>query len=81
MSVGPASKLSGLLPLLVAATVAFVPGSLSAETLEIGIGTQNTTTNTVTGGIVLKELGLLEKHLPKSRTPSSRRGRSCRMCC
>ena len=38
----------------------------SAETLEIGIGTQNTTTNTVTGGVVLKELGLLEKHLPKT---------------
>lgn len=32
----------------------------------IGIGTQNTTTNTVTGGIVLKELKLLEKHLPKT---------------
>src|SRR5262245_34354130 len=66
MSVGPASKPSGFLPLLVATTIAFVPGSLSAETLEIGIGTQNTTTNTVTGGIVLKELGLLEKHLPKT---------------
>ena len=35
-------------------------------TLEIGIGTQNTTTNTVTGGVVLKELGLFEKHLPKT---------------
>ena len=66
MSVGPASKLSGLLPLLVAAAIALVPGQASAETLEIGIGTQNTTTNTVTGGIVLKELGLLEKHLPKT---------------
>lgn len=32
----------------------------------IGIGTQNTTTNTVTGGVVLKELKLLEKHLPKT---------------
>ena len=42
------------------------PGQASAETLEIGIGTQNTTTNTVTGGVVLKELGLLEKHLPKT---------------
>jgi NitT/TauT family transport system substrate-binding protein len=66
MSVGPASKLSGLFPLLVATTIAFVPGQASAETLEIGIGTQNTTTNTVTGGVVLKELGLLEKHLPKT---------------
>ena len=64
MTVGPASKLSGFLSLLVAATLA--SATASAETLEIGIGTQNTTTNTVTGGVVLKELGLLEKHLPKT---------------
>ena len=66
MSVGPASKLSGFLPLLVAAAIGLAPATASAETLEIGIGTQNTTTNTVTGGVVLKELGLLEKHLPKT---------------
>ncbi len=34
--------------------------------IKIGIGTQNTTTNTVTGGIVIKELKLFEKHLPKT---------------
>jgi ABC-type nitrate/sulfonate/bicarbonate transport system substrate-binding protein len=50
----------------VAAAIVAAPLPLRAETLEIGIGTQNTTTNTVTGGIVLKELGLLEKHLPKT---------------
>jgi len=66
MTVGPASKLSGFLPLLVAASVGLASTTASAEVLEIGIGTQNTTTNTVTGGIVLKELGLLEKHLPKT---------------
>ena len=66
MSVGPASKIPGFLPLLVAAGIALAPGQLSAQTLEIGIGTQNTTTNTVTGGVVIKELGLLEKHLPKT---------------
>ena len=66
MSVGPASKLTGFLPLIAAAAIAWAPGQASAETLEIGIGTQNTTTNTVTGGVVLKELGLLEKHLPKT---------------
>jgi hypothetical protein len=66
MSVGPASKLSGFLPLIAAAAIALAPGQARAETLEIGIGTQNTTTNTVTGGVVLKELGLLEKHLPKT---------------
>jgi NitT/TauT family transport system substrate-binding protein len=40
--------------------------ALSKETIEIGIGTQNTTTNTITGGIAIKELKLLEKHLPKT---------------
>ena len=38
----------------------------AAEEVVIGIGTQNTTSNTVTGGVVLKELKLLEKHLPKT---------------
>jgi NitT/TauT family transport system substrate-binding protein len=37
-----------------------------AETLDIGIGIQNTTTNTVTGGVVLQKLGLLDKYLPKT---------------
>jgi NitT/TauT family transport system substrate-binding protein len=36
------------------------------EVVTIGIGTQNTTTNTVTGGVVIKELKLLEKYLPKT---------------
>jgi len=35
-----------------------------AETIDIGIGTQDTTTNTVTGGIVIRQLGLLDKYLP-----------------
>jgi NitT/TauT family transport system substrate-binding protein len=34
------------------------------ETLVIGIGTQDTTTNTVTGGVVIKQMKLLEKYLP-----------------
>jgi NitT/TauT family transport system substrate-binding protein len=50
----------------VSATLVFIPVQLHAEVLEIGIGTQNTTTNTVTGGVVIKELGLLEKNLPKT---------------
>lgn len=36
------------------------------EVVTIGIGTQNTTTNTATGGIVIKELKLLEKYLPRT---------------
>ena len=40
--------------------------ALAQKEIIIGIGTQNTTTNTVTGGIVIKELGLMEKYLPKT---------------
>jgi len=47
---------------LVACTLSF---PALAEVVTVGIGTQNTTTNTVTGGVVLKELGLIEKHLAK----------------
>lgn len=57
---GEIGSLIGWVGLLVLAGVA------SAQTIEIGIGTQNTTTNTVTGGVVLKELKLLEKHLPRT---------------
>ena len=31
----------------------------------IGIGTQDTTTNTVTAGVIIRQLHLLEKYLPK----------------
>lgn len=57
----------GAITILVAGSLAMASDALRAETtLDIGIGTQNTTTNTVTGGVVLKELGLLEKHLPRT---------------
>jgi NitT/TauT family transport system substrate-binding protein len=36
-----------------------------AETITLGIGTQDTTTNTVTTGVVIRQLHLLEKYLPK----------------
>jgi NitT/TauT family transport system substrate-binding protein len=35
------------------------------STITIGIGTQDTTTNTVTAGAVIRHLNLLEKYLPK----------------
>ncbi|MDN4983131.1 ABC transporter substrate-binding protein [Bradyrhizobium arachidis] len=38
----------------------------SAETVTLGIGTQDTTTNTVTAGTVVRQLHLLEKYLPTS---------------
>jgi NitT/TauT family transport system substrate-binding protein len=63
--VGTARLGFGFASLLIAAIVTLLPAPLLAQTtITIGVGTQNTTTNTVTGGIVLKELGLLEKHLP-----------------
>lgn len=45
---------------------ALIAAPAFAETVTVGIGTQNTTTNTVTGGVIIKELGLMEKYLPKT---------------
>jgi NitT/TauT family transport system substrate-binding protein len=56
----------GLVFLCLAALVFGAGGAQAQKELLVGIGTQNTTTNTVTGGIVIKELGLLEKHLPRT---------------
>ena len=60
---GIPSKTHGLaLAAALAASVA--PAALSAETVRIAIGHQSMCTDTYTAGIVVKELGLLEKHLP-----------------
>ena len=50
------------------ATLASLGGNkaFAAETIQFGIGTQDTTTNTVTTGVIIKKLGLLEKYLPKT---------------
>jgi NitT/TauT family transport system substrate-binding protein len=53
---------------LTAATLAAglcLAGQARAETVTIGIGTQDTTTNTVTTGVIIRQLHLLEKYLPK----------------
>jgi NitT/TauT family transport system substrate-binding protein len=54
---------------IVAATLSCIllgGSTASAQTtVTIGIGTQDTTTNTVTTGTIIRELKLLEKHLPK----------------
>src|SRR6201988_423322 len=39
--------------------------AVAQTTVAIGIGTQDTTTNTVTTGTIVRELKLFEKHLPK----------------
>ncbi|MEP5152181.1 ABC transporter substrate-binding protein [Planktotalea sp.] len=51
------------LPLL-AAGLTSLGASVSAETIPIAVGHQSMCTDTYTAGIVIKELGLLEKHLP-----------------
>jgi NitT/TauT family transport system substrate-binding protein len=56
---------SRLLIMLSAAALALAEPAL-AETVTIGIGTQDTTTNTVTAGVVIRQLHLLEKYLPAS---------------
>jgi NitT/TauT family transport system substrate-binding protein len=63
---GHARRVLNIITFLVWAALALAAQTVHAEEIEIGIGTQNTTTNTVTGGVVLKELGLLEKNLPKT---------------
>lgn len=57
--------LHSALPAVIAAMLLW-SGASRANTIDIGIGTQDTTTNTVTAGVVLKQLGLLDKHLPRT---------------
>ncbi|QAU33933.1 ABC transporter substrate-binding protein [Janthinobacterium sp. 17J80-10] len=40
-------------------------GSANAEAIRIAIGTQDTTINCATGGLLIRELKLLEKYLPR----------------
>lgn len=45
--------------------LAFGAHAAQAETIRVAIGTQDPTINTATGGLVIRELKLLEKYLPK----------------
>lgn len=49
----------------IVAALSLAPPAWAEQTLTIGIGTQDTTTNTVTAGAVIRELKLLEKYLPR----------------
>ncbi|MES2935699.1 MAG: ABC transporter substrate-binding protein [Pseudomonadota bacterium] len=40
-------------------------GTVNAETIRIAIGTQDTTINCATGGLLIRELKLLDKYLPR----------------
>lgn len=59
------SSLFGAASLAALVSAAGLSAPASAETLTVGLGTQDTTTNTVTTGVVIRELKLLEKRLPK----------------
>jgi NitT/TauT family transport system substrate-binding protein len=53
------------LSILAAAGCLNIGAARAQTTVTIGIGTQNTTTNTVTTGAVIRELHLLDQYLPK----------------
>ena len=55
---------AGLVAMLT--SLMMVSGARAGEPITLGIGTQDTTTNTVSTGIVIRKLGLLEKYLPKT---------------
>ena len=48
----------------IAAVALALSQAAKAETVSIGMGTQDTTTNTVTAGTVIRQLHLFEKYLP-----------------
>ena len=51
---------------ITALTLLLALGSANAaETIRVAIGTQDTTINCATGGLLIRELGLLEKYLPR----------------
>src|SRR3981081_2927304 len=52
-------------PAIVAAVLLCAGAARAQTTVTIGIGTQDTTTNTVTTGTIIRELKLFEKHLQK----------------
>jgi NitT/TauT family transport system substrate-binding protein len=54
-----------LLPVAAIAALALAPAAAFAEEITIAIGHQSMCTDTYTGGIIIKELKLLEKNLPK----------------
>ena len=49
---------------LSAVVLAVTLGTAKAETIRVAIGTQDTTINCATGGLLIRELNLLDKYLP-----------------
>jgi NitT/TauT family transport system substrate-binding protein len=50
--------------LFAAALITIAAGAAHAETIRIALGTQDTTINCATGGLLIRELHLLDKYLP-----------------
>lgn len=55
-----------ILGVILACSLALPLGAGAKETIRIGVGHQSMCTDTYNGGIIVKELKLLEKHLPKT---------------
>ncbi|MFP5390955.1 MAG: ABC transporter substrate-binding protein [Gammaproteobacteria bacterium] len=49
---------------IIALSLALAAAGANAETIRVAIGTQDTTINCATGGLLIRELKLLEKYLP-----------------
>ena len=52
--------------LIAGLAIVFTTITTHAETIRIAIGTQDTTINCAAGGLIVRELNLLEKHLPRT---------------
>ena len=59
------TRLKPLLGLAALTAALAAPTAALAETIRVAIGTQDTTINCATGGLLIRELKLLEKYLPK----------------
>lgn len=59
-------RVSRLLAASIAAALFAAAGTAHAETIRVAIGTQDTTINCATGGLLIRELHLLDKYLPRT---------------
>jgi NitT/TauT family transport system substrate-binding protein len=57
-------KRKSLIALALCTSVSLFGSVAMAQTIDIGIGHQSMVTNTVSGGVILEKLKLLDKHLP-----------------
>lgn len=58
-------RCKSLISALLLAASSLVTSAQAAETIRVAVGTQDTTINTATGGLIVRELKLLDKYLPR----------------